>query len=541
VIEEESMTRILVVEDSATQAAEIAFVLEDAGFEVDIAGDGVQAIRRMEESPADLVLADVLMPGMSGFELCRTLRQRPQTSEVPVVLLTTLDSAADILRGLECGADGYLNKPCAPEILVARIRECMAARLRDEASGSAADVEVPFRGQSYLFPRDPRQILGYLVPALAYLARKRGEADEQETRGKQALRRSEERFALAASGANDGLWDWDLVSNQLYVSPRCREIAEVPHDDASTDPEVWLERVHPDDIAELRDNTRAHLKGHTAHLQNEHRLQTPGGIYRWVLLRGCCVRNGNGRPYRMAGSLTDITEQKRAQEEVLASREDLQLLARRLYAIIEDERTMTAHDLHRKIGQQLASAQGPLARLLRKLPPDQKDLHESARQVTASLDTAMRNLIEMATELRSPVAGAHGLAAGVRSYVVAFQRRTGIGCRLTPPPADLTLDLPRASTLFRILQEALASVANHGRSTKAEVRLTVEAGNLVLEVMDNGTETEPPAAGVSQSLDVLGMCERARQWGGDVTVAAEPGQGTVLTARIPLADQNMLG
>ena len=98
------MTRILVVEDSRTQLEEIRQVLEDAGFTVDAAADGSLGLERLLQVPYDLVLSDVLMPGLSGYDLCRAAKTHPQTKYVPVVLLTQLTDPLDILRGLECGA-----------------------------------------------------------------------------------------------------------------------------------------------------------------------------------------------------------------------------------------------------------------------------------------------------------------------------------------------------------------------------------------------------------------------------------------------------
>jgi diguanylate cyclase (GGDEF)-like protein/PAS domain S-box-containing protein len=139
----------------------------------------------------------------------------------------------------------------------------------------------------------------------------------ERRRTERALRESEERYALAARGANDGLWDWDLVANRIYFSPRWKSMLGLAEGDIGSDPEDWLGRVHPDDYARLRADIAAHVDGRTAQLETEHRIRHADGTFRTMLLRGVAVRSGAGKATRMAGSQTDITERKRAEEKLL--------------------------------------------------------------------------------------------------------------------------------------------------------------------------------------------------------------------------------
>jgi diguanylate cyclase (GGDEF)-like protein/PAS domain S-box-containing protein len=132
----------------------------------------------------------------------------------------------------------------------------------------------------------------------------------------QALKRSEERLALAAEGANDGLWEWDLRSQEFYHSGRWRAMIglETPFDIGQTS--EWLDRVHTDDLAPLKEALDAHLSGRTERFEYEHRIRHEDGTYRRFLCRGMAVRNTRGRAIRIAGSLTDTTEQAKAQEQL---------------------------------------------------------------------------------------------------------------------------------------------------------------------------------------------------------------------------------
>jgi len=141
-------TRILAVEDDERIRSAVKLALEDEGWHVDEAESGEEAIEVFQRSNPDVVLIDIMLPGIDGFELCRTLRR---TSDVPVVMVTARNDTHDVVAGLEAGADDYLTKPFAPKELSARIR-ALLRRARPSAHGHArlnfGDLElIPDEGK----------------------------------------------------------------------------------------------------------------------------------------------------------------------------------------------------------------------------------------------------------------------------------------------------------------------------------------------------------------------------------------------------------
>ncbi|MEO8294337.1 MAG: EAL domain-containing protein [Gemmatimonadota bacterium] len=126
----------------------------------------------------------------------------------------------------------------------------------------------------------------------------------------QALRESEERYALAARGSNDGLWDWDFRTGQIYFSPRWKIMLGLREHEVSSEPDAWFSRVHPEDMDRVRAEIAANRDGGGAHLESEHRMRLADGVYRWMLVRGIVLRDEHGIAYRMAGSQTDISDRK---------------------------------------------------------------------------------------------------------------------------------------------------------------------------------------------------------------------------------------
>ncbi|MBX7246378.1 MAG: EAL domain-containing protein [Candidatus Sumerlaeaceae bacterium] len=132
-----------------------------------------------------------------------------------------------------------------------------------------------------------------------------------------ALRESEERYSLAVQGANDGIWDWNLKTDETYFSPRWKSMLGYHPDDIQPLLSEWFSRIHPDDVARVEAEMSHHLDGQTPHFENEHRVRHKDGSYRWMLCRGIAVPDSDGKPLRMAGSQTDITERMRAEEQLL--------------------------------------------------------------------------------------------------------------------------------------------------------------------------------------------------------------------------------
>ncbi len=137
------MTRILIVEDEKSLSEPLAFLLEREGYETTIAKDGLLALVEFDRNPIDLVLLDLMLPGLSGTEVCREIRSR---SQVPVIMLTAKDSEVDIVVGLELGADDYVTKPYSSRELLARIRAVLRRRsdLEDDKGAvlEAGDVRM---------------------------------------------------------------------------------------------------------------------------------------------------------------------------------------------------------------------------------------------------------------------------------------------------------------------------------------------------------------------------------------------------------------
>ncbi len=165
------MTRVLVVEDETSYSEALSYVLRKEGFEVAIAETGPDALTEFDRNGADIILLDLMLPGLSGTEVCRTIRQ---TSSVPIIMVSAKDSEVDKVVGLELGADDYVTKPYSPRELVARIRAVLRRGAGDEVDENASlelgrvrmDVDrhlVTIDGEETRFPLKEFELLEYFL------------------------------------------------------------------------------------------------------------------------------------------------------------------------------------------------------------------------------------------------------------------------------------------------------------------------------------------------------------------------------------------
>ncbi len=261
--------KLLLVEDDAVDrmAFERFVRRQRLGWDVAVASSVDEARQLFERASFDVVLTDYHLGDSTGVEI---LGLDPG---IPVIVITGAGNEQTAVQALRAGAYDYLVKDAGRHYL-----EMMPVTIDNAWRRHASEVEA-------------RQ-----------LAR--------------ALAISEERYALAAAGSNDGLWDWDLKSGQIYLSERWKSILGYADHEIDATPESWFELVHPEDLELLKTQVEAHLEGRTPHFENEHRIRRRAGDYRWVLSRGLAVRDEGGEPYRFAGSQRDITHRKQAEERL---------------------------------------------------------------------------------------------------------------------------------------------------------------------------------------------------------------------------------
>jgi diguanylate cyclase (GGDEF)-like protein/PAS domain S-box-containing protein len=275
---------VLVVDDDEEDRESLARSLTERGYAVRQASSGTEALSLIGQDEFDVVLLDVEMPSMNGYEVLQRIRLDRSPGVLPVIMVTGRDGSADVAEALALGANDFIAKPVNFQITLARM-----------------DTQV------------------------------------QRKRVESQVREREARYAAAVAGATDAIWDWTLPTNEFYASEGWSERFgwDLRHAACPT-AEVWLGQIHEDDRARVRREVDAHIAGMSRHIQVEYRLRDVTGGYRWVLSRGLAVRDAQGRALRLAGSFADITEHK--ESDTLTSLSSRVHLTERMTQCIESAR-----------------------------------------------------------------------------------------------------------------------------------------------------------------------------------------------------------
>jgi two-component system, sensor histidine kinase and response regulator len=194
------MTRVLVVDDSATQAEEARFILESAGFSVEVAHSGQAGLDLLRGGGFDLVVSDIVMPDLTGYELCSRAKTADATKHVPIVLLTSLGDPLDVIQALEGGADGFITKGSPPEQLIHRVQMILENRRLRAEQRSGSGIDVHFLGKTFNIKSEREQILDLLVSTFEDTVRKQQELLASQQQLREANRELE---AFSHSAAHD--------------------------------------------------------------------------------------------------------------------------------------------------------------------------------------------------------------------------------------------------------------------------------------------------------------------------------------------------
>jgi len=363
-------TEVMVVEDTAASLALLSELLTQAGYTVRPAPGGAMALRSAQASPPNLILLDIRMPGIDGYEVCRRLKNDARTRDIPVIFLSALRDEADTLHGFELGAVDFIAKPYRPEEVLARVR------------------------------------------------------------------------------------------------------------------------------------THAEL----------HRLQ-------------------NGLEERVRERTAQLLE---AQASLFDSQSRLQELTGFLQNVREEERTRIARELHDELGQALTSLRIDLGWLRGKFQNSGEATVDRVSGAYALVERTIEALRRISEGLRPGMLDVLGLAAAVEHHVNQFEERSGIACSLAMNREEFKIDGELATSIFRLIQEALTNVLRHAAASHVSVFINDDAGNIRVCIEDDGQGFQPNQG--KKTFGLLGMQERVKMLDGKIEITSQPGQGSRIFATFPYRD-----
>jgi PAS domain S-box-containing protein len=290
---ESEHARVLLVDDDERNLLAIANVLEDLG-EVVLARSGEEALRHLLKGEFAVILLDVYMPGMDGYETAKIIRSRDQTKGIPIVFLSAVNKEAEHqLRGYAMGAVDYVFKPVDAVILRSKVAVFV------ELFEKSKEVERKARHEQALLDANLR-------------------ANAERLRVEQELRRAEQRQAAIIQSLPIMLYLEPYGSVRRvphYFSGDLKSITGVSYEELKANPDTWIDRLHPDDRAKVKNALKA--RSVTGRFSIEYRWQCADGSYKHFLDQAVLLKDPDGRPVEFAGTITDISDQRSLESQLV--------------------------------------------------------------------------------------------------------------------------------------------------------------------------------------------------------------------------------
>lgn len=477
--------RVLIVEDSEPDARLLVRELKQGGFDVEYerveTAAGLQ--QALTDKHWDVILCDYAFPQFSGDAALRLVKA--SGLDLPFIFVSGTIGEETAVQAMKAGAHDYVMKNNLARLAAAVERELGEAQVRREVRQAEQMMRTSehkyrhlfesMRDAAFLVVEETGKIIDANPQAELLLARPRAEIIGANQRG--------------------------FFPARLEAAPAAPEARDRPMNGGSYETEI----VRKDGTVVTADVSVSRMQLHGHNL---------------LLLH-----------------FRDITRRQQTENDLLQSREQLRALAARLQAVREEERTHVAREIHDELGQMLTALKMDLRSIEQDLEehnnPQLNPILDKAVAATELTNALVKSVQRIAAELRPGILDRLGLVSALAHETEQFQQRTGIVCRLKTPEEEPDLPFETSTAVFRIFQEAMTNVARHASATQVSIELSLRPGFLGLNICDNGRGIRAGDLLGSQSLGILGMKERARQLGGDVTFDSLPGGGTAVTLEIP--------
>ncbi|MEP7000913.1 MAG: PAS domain-containing protein [bacterium] len=339
----------------------------------------------------------------------------------------------------------------------------------------------------------------------------------------ETIRHRTQQLNLALGAARIGVWSWDLRSNLVTTLQGDGPACGLPEGTYPSTGDAFKELVHPEDRSWVTQRLRESVTRGIDY-QAEFRIVSPEQEVRWVLSQGHWSLDEHGAPEVMIGADLDITERRSTANELRA-------LALRLDSVQDAERASIAREVHDDLGQALTVLRMDSTRLGR-LTTENPEINTLVAEMTEVIDATLQRTRSIAMALHPSALDDLGLAAAIELHATLVARRTGLAMTLELDPVNV--EIGRARAAYRVMQESLTNIVRHAEAISVVLRLSERAGELLLDVIDDGCGIKPGQLGGAGSLGLLGMRERAAAFGGSVQIVALDVCGTAVKLRLPL-------
>ncbi len=348
-----------------------------------------------------------------------------------------------------------------------------------------------------------------------------------------ALLESEATLIKAQQIAHLGNWELDNLTQTMHWSDETYRIFGYAPHTVSSSIGLFTGSIYPDDAPFMQRAISDALNLGTP-FSLDHRMVLPGGEVRFVHEQAEIIFDTDGKPQKLIGTIQDITDRKRIEEELKSSLEQLQQLSQYIEQVRENERIAISRELHDDLGQALTAVKIDLGIIKHKIPDAEVVL--KINKVTALVGDTIKTVQRLTSQLRPEIIDDLGLEAAIEWYTSEFSERTAIEISLNMDKVD-GISAGDSLIIFRILQESLTNIARHSRAVKVAIALGIKEDFINLWISDDGIGITEKQRNSKQSFGLISMKERAASLGGTFDISSENGKGTLIRLLIPVKNK----
>lgn len=343
---------------------------------------------------------------------------------------------------------------------------------------------------------------------------------------------------MVLKATNDIIWDLDIATGNVLWNNNFYIHLGYAQSERLYDLDFWLNALHPDDQAAVESSLKDALEQGVDQWAYEYRFKKQNGSYVSIYDRGYVVKNDQGKPQRMIGSMMDITRLKVVEEELALSYKEIRELSEHISYVREENKKKIAREMHDELGQQITVMKIQVAWLAGKLQPVDDDIKQRLNNLDEMLNDSIKSIRRISAELRPSLLDDLGLIAALEWHLKEVGLKLGIQVKFSAHMHEPDLAESTKTSLFRIVQESLTNIARHAKATNVAVSLTEKERGLILTIVDDGIGMDLQELKNTKTMGIVGMRERAVMMGGIFSVESSPGKGTIITVTVPLITAN---
>jgi PAS domain S-box-containing protein len=521
---------ILMVDDQPGKLLTYEAILSELGENLIKTTSAKEALEKLLKIDVAVVLMDVSMPEIDGFELAEIIRQHPRFQKTAIIFISAVHlTDLDRLKGYQHGAVDYLSVPVVPEVLRAKVRVFTELHRKNQ------QLE---RLNTELEQRVAERTSELQQKALAL-----------HKLNRELAQRNQELDAIVQT-APDIIFSRNPDGSREYLSSRFYEYTGAPPDSAVGF--GWLDYLHPDDKEQSHQRWMYSVESGEVY-DCMYRMRGADSQYRWFRARAVPLRDSHGTIVKWYGTCSDIHDSKLLEQSIRENAIELERmvenrtaalrrLSNRMMTMQDEERRRIAREIHDGLGQELAAAKMILDGILAR--DSSPSMRQASLEASQLIDRAIQQVRTISHLLHPPLLDEVGLVSALQWYLEGLSERSGIQVVLKVDPPDLgRLKSELETAIFRIVQEALTNMFRHSGARNGKVTLIQKDGKIVVSVLDDGKgvdeqviQLRPESVGVG----IGGMRQRVTELGGTLRLA-NTNPGTLVEVIIPAVRHDTVG